>query len=304
MKFNPIGSTFKEGNVTLKVKVSKDEGRTCTGCWYAGFKGPTSNKKKELSLFLFHSWPRLHSSISQRQKTSSIHSSTINMNQNQELKMQLLKEFGIYDEPKSIDFCREAYKFLVEGDMMKVTVDKQGNTTIERIPIGATDTPVAVDLGLPSGTLWCDRNVGSKSPSDCGAFFSWGNTEPHYPKLNMDWGDDDEAFDFLFNWDNYEKSEGYKLEGNIDLAHDAARVNMGEPWQMPTSDQFQELYDNCTWERKTVDGVNGYLVTSKINGNSIFFACSGSALARRGAIAAPTVSTGLPRSTLPAMLGS
>ena len=46
MKFNPIGSTFKEGNVTLKVKVSKDEGRTCTGCWYAGFKGPTSNKKR------------------------------------------------------------------------------------------------------------------------------------------------------------------------------------------------------------------------------------------------------------------
>lgn len=137
------------------------------------------------------------------------------------------------------------------------------------------DKAVAIDLGLPSGTLWCDRNVGAKSPSDCGAFFSWGNTEPHYPKLNMDWGDDDEAFDFLFNWDNYEKSEGYKLEGNIDLAHDAARVNMGEPWQMPTSDQFQELYDNCTWERKAVNGVYGYLVTSKVNGNSIFFACSG-----------------------------
>jgi len=198
------------------------------------------------------------------------------MNQNQELKMQLLKEFGIYDEPKSIDFCREAYKFLVEGDMMKVTVDKQGNTTIERIPIGATDTPVAVDLGLPSGTLWCDRNVGAKSPSDCGAFFSWGNTEPHYPKINMDWGDDDDAFDYKFYDDTYVESEGANLKGDIDLAHDAARVNMGEPWQMPTSDQFQELYDNCTWERKTVDGVNGYLVTSKINGNSIFFACSGS----------------------------
>ena len=50
---------------------------------------------------------------------------------------------------------------------------------------------------------------------------------------------------------------------------------MGEPWLMPTSEQFQELYDNCTWIRKTVNGVNGYLVTSKINGNSIFFACAG-----------------------------
>ena len=59
------------------------------------------------------------------------------------------------------------------------------------------------------------------------------------------------------------------------MAHDAARVNMGEPWQMPTDDQFLELYDNCTWERKTRNGVNGYLVTSKINGNVLFFPASG-----------------------------
>lgn len=135
---------------------------------------------------------------------------------------------------------------------------------------------VAVDLGLPSGTLWGDRNVGANSPEDYGAFFSWGNTEPHYPKTeNMDWGDDDEAFDYCFNSDNYEKTEGHKLKGNINLEHDAARVNMGKPWRMPTCDQFKELYDNCDWTRKTVNGVNGYLVVSKINGNSIFFACSG-----------------------------
>lgn len=189
------------------------------------------------------------------------------MNQNQELKMRLLKEFGISDDKKTVDFCREAYKFITEENAPK-DKSKSDDVVVET-------EPIAVDLGLPSGTLWCDRNVGAKSPSDCGAFFSWGNTEPHYPKLNMDWGDDDEAFDFLFNWDNYKKSEGYKLEGNIDLAHDAARVNMGEPWQMPTSDQFKELYDNCTWERKTVNGINGYLVTSKINGNSVFFPAAG-----------------------------
>ena len=40
------------------------------------------------------------------------------MNQNQDLKMQLLKQFGICDQPKTIDFCREAYKFLIEGDTM------------------------------------------------------------------------------------------------------------------------------------------------------------------------------------------
>ena len=35
---------------------------------------------------------------------------------NKEFKMQLLKEFGVNDNPKSIDFCREAYKFLTEDE--------------------------------------------------------------------------------------------------------------------------------------------------------------------------------------------
>ena len=38
------------------------------------------------------------------------------MTQNQEIKMQLLHEFGISDEPKTIGFCREAYKFLTEDE--------------------------------------------------------------------------------------------------------------------------------------------------------------------------------------------
>lgn len=199
------------------------------------------------------------------------------MDKTQELKMQLLKEFGISDDLKTVAFCREAYKFLMEGDVIKVVgADANGNALIERVVNTPSAEPVAVDLGLPSGTLWCDRNVGAASPEDYGAFFSWGNTEPHYPNRdNMDWGDDDNGFDYSFDSDTYKETEGYKLEGNIDMDHDAARVNMGEPWQMPTDDQFQELYDNCTWERKTKNGVNGYLVISKINGNVLFFPASG-----------------------------
>ena len=189
------------------------------------------------------------------------------MDKAQELKMQLLKEFGIIDEKKSVDFCREAYKFLTEGEQ---------NDTPSAAPAVSSEEAIAVDMGLPSGTLWCDRNVGAKFPEDYGAFFSWGNTDPHYPNRdNMDWGDDDDGFDYSFDSDTYEKTAGYKLEGNIDMAHDAARVNMGEPWQMPTEEQIKELFDNCNWVRKTINGINGYLVTSKINGNVIFFPASG-----------------------------
>lgn len=45
MKFNPIGTTFKEGDVVLKVVESKDNGKTCTGCWYNSRTGPKNNQK-------------------------------------------------------------------------------------------------------------------------------------------------------------------------------------------------------------------------------------------------------------------
>lgn len=187
-----------------------------------------------------------------------------NINQ-KEFLLDVFERFGKNDAQAAIDFVRHNMAEFISNN------DNKENET-EKI----STEPVAVDLGLPSGTLWCDRNVGAKSPEDYGAFFSWGNVEPHFPnKENMDWGDDDYAFDYKFNSENYKQTPGYKLEGDIDLEHDAARVNIGEPWQMPTSEQMQELFDNCTWTRKTVNGVNGYLVTSKINGNSIFFACSG-----------------------------
>ncbi len=34
----------------------------------------------------------------------------------------------------------------------------------------------AVDLGLPSGLKWADRNVGAASPEDFGSYFQWGDT--------------------------------------------------------------------------------------------------------------------------------
>ena len=52
-----------------------------------------------------------------------------------ELKLHLLDKYGVSDEPKTIDFCREAYKFLVEGDFIKyMGVDANGNHVIERVP--------------------------------------------------------------------------------------------------------------------------------------------------------------------------
>jgi len=123
--------------------------------------------------------------------------------------------------------------------------------------------PQAIDLGLPSGTLWADRNVGATSPEDVGLYFSWGNVEGHA------FGTD---YDFYGDYDN---TPGSKLRSDIDAEHDAATANLGEPWRMPTKENFVELYENCTHEFCSLNCYRGMKFTSKINGNSIFFPCSG-----------------------------
>ena len=173
------------------------------------------------------------------------------MNPIQDLKMTLLDKFGIVDEPKSVDFCREAYKFVMEGDAPA--------TTPEALVPSET---IAVDLGLPSGTLWADRNIGAKSPEDFGLYFSRGNIEGH-------------AMGSGYNFDDYSETKDHELDGDIDIEHDAARFNMGDTWQMPTKEQFQELVDNCTREWCCENGHMGSRFTSKINGKSVFFPAAG-----------------------------
>ena len=60
----------------------------------------------------------------------------------------------------------------------------------------------------------------------------------------------------------------------LDPEDDAAYVNWGENWRMPTLEQQQELINNCTWTWTTQNGVNGRLVTGP-NGNTLFLPASG-----------------------------
>ena len=61
----------------------------------------------------------------------------------------------------------------------------------------------------------------------------------------------------------------------LELSDDAAHVNWGGTWRMPTKAEQDELRDNSTWTWTTQNGVNGYKVTSKKNGNSIFLPAAG-----------------------------
>ena len=132
-----------------------------------------------------------------------------------------------------------------------------------------------VDLGLPSGTLWATRNVGADSPEDFGGYFAWGET---LTKEDYSWG----TYLWSKGTDNtltkYCINRNYGFNGftdnktELDLEDDAATVNWGSGWQMPSLEQIKELSnsDQITKEWTTQNGVNGIKITSKQNGNSIF----------------------------------
>lgn len=126
-----------------------------------------------------------------------------------------------------------------------------------------------VDLGL--SVKWATCNVGATSPQGYGKYYAWGETETalddNYSLSNCSTSG--------LNYSQLQ-SQGYIDEdGNLTPEHDAATVNWGGDWRMPTIAEMQELIDKCTWEWTTHRGVNGYKVTSKDNGNYIFLPAVG-----------------------------
>ena len=123
----------------------------------------------------------------------------------------------------------------------------------------------AIDLGLPSGTKWASCNVGATKPEEYGSYYAWGETEEKE----------------VYDWSNYIHCDGsgdtcHDLGPDISgTEYDVAHVKWGGKWCMPTLDEIKELLDNCTNEWTTLNGVNGRMFTSKINGKSIFFPAAG-----------------------------
>lgn len=135
----------------------------------------------------------------------------------------------------------------------------------------------AVDLGLPSGTLWATCNVGAYTPEQYGDYFAWGETEP---KEEYNWGTYKWCMGTYNTLTKYSTLSSYGYNGFTDgltellPEDDAATANWGEDWQMPSIDQMFELLQNTTTVWTTLNCVNGLLCTAS-NGNSIFLPAAG-----------------------------
>ena len=131
-------------------------------------------------------------------------------------------------------------------------------------PTGYENNYAYVDLGL--SVKWATCNVGATSPEGSGNLYAWGETAPknEYSYENYKWG----YYEYKYYNDDYDFVFDY--EGNVlKPEDDAATVNMGGKWRMPTKEEMEELCNECFWEYRILNGVEGRSVIGP-NGNSIF----------------------------------
>ena len=139
-----------------------------------------------------------------------------------------------------------------------------------------------VDLGFPTGELWAVCNIGAESPEKFGTFFSWGETQskPLYSWDTYKWVNNGEFTDFN-KYCTLKSMGGGSFTDNktvLDKEDDAAKQILGENWSTPTRQDFTNLAYRCNIRKCKLNGVWGFLFTSKEKGyekNSLFIPLSG-----------------------------
>ena len=138
---------------------------------------------------------------------------------------------------------------------------------------GIEETYEWVDLGL--SVKWATMNVGASNPEDVGYYFAWGEVEPKssYNEGNYKWYENGNSSKIIkYNTNKSLGTLDYLTQ--LELEDDAAHVNWGGNWRMPTKQEFSELKTECTWKWSSQNGVWGFLVSAS-NGKSIFLPTTG-----------------------------
>lgn len=135
---------------------------------------------------------------------------------------------------------------------------------------GYVDGHAYVDLDLPSGKKWATMNIGAKKATEYGDFYAFGETNArdiYHP----------DEFTPVGNKSKLDlQKAGILNENTLTAKYDAATVNWGEKWKMPTKEDMEELLSNCTWEWTILNKCFGYKVISKKNTkNWIFLPAAG-----------------------------
>ena len=153
------------------------------------------------------------------------------------------------------DHTTYAYQAFVMWEGKTVRGEKAEFTTLERNR--AADADLCVDMGL--SVKWAKCNLGARAAEESGYYFAWGETAPK---------------------NTYVLENSLTAEASLssiagDAQYDAATANWGEGACLPTQNEMSELVNNCTTEWTELNGIKGRLLTSKINGNTLFLPAPG-----------------------------
>lgn len=179
----------------------------------------------------------------------------------------------------SIGAMAQNCAFIYKSDGTYIRVDVADTISFVAPPATGVENGYEwIDLGL--SVKWATCNVGADSAHHFGNYYAWGETTPKetYTWDNYKWCTIS-AGDTIMTKYNYEDSYMDKLE--LDTEDDAASMNMGGNWRMPTKGERLELYEKCTFtwtENYNNTGVVGCIVTSNVEGyvgRSIFLPAAG-----------------------------
>lgn len=166
----------------------------------------------------------------------------------------------------------------------KKTIERPYIALLNKSWISACPRYKYVDLGLTSGTLWCTTNVGANREIECGDYYSWGEfeTKSSYMSATYSLWEIDNTMEY--DIDIYKYNDFYDTGKIVDFLSvlepedDAATVNMGSHWCIPSVEQATELLNETDWEiveNYKNTSVNGILFKSKTNNNTMFIPFSG-----------------------------
>lgn len=162
----------------------------------------------------------------------------------------------------------------IDGNQLSFVTSKVDSIWFDNVE------PECVDLGL--SVKWATFNIGASAPDDYGDYYAWGETST---KSSYTW----ENYRFKTSGDSYYtvKFSKYNTQSDrgtvddkttLEMIDDIARQKWGGSWRMPTTDEFAELLNNCTWTWSTYNGFKGYIITSNKSGytdRSIFLPAAG-----------------------------
>ena len=158
---------------------------------------------------------------------------------------------------------------------------KKGGPTPQVCPEGAVDLGIVMtrENGTTYKLFWAKSNLSAdglcENPWDYGDYFAWGETEPKdsYTKYSYQYC----SLSYIMLKYNEEDhlSQLQTGRGRDETRDDAAWAILDGNWRMPTGDEWDALFDNCDWRWTKRNDINGYLVTSRINGECIFLPAGG-----------------------------